>query len=234
MGTLVRALQKISPTFPKNTTIAIPPWASDFDIYANKPFDPASAQKSSQTSTVQNSQSTSTMTSTQVTSTGPSSSKTSSTDTTASTSSFSVLHSNIPAGNDISSSTTLQGSTGILVANQPTDQASSVNLKKSSHKGAIAGGVVGSLIFLVALGALLLWWFKRRRQSRTAPSAAYIAAYGTARPPTSNSFRPGLFAERAGSPLVSHAYSNSQSGDYRDDEKSTSTYSVKPLQQPTH
>jgi hypothetical protein len=108
----------------------------------------------------------------------------------------------------------LQGSTGILGASQPTDQVSAVNLKKSNHKGSIAGGVVGGIIFLVAIGAVLLWWFQRRRKSRMAPSAAYIAAYGTARPPTLNSFRPGFLAERAGSPLVSNAYSNSQSGHY--------------------
>lgn len=38
-----------------------------------------------------------------------------------------------------------------------------MNLKNSSHKGAIAGGIVGGLIFLVVLRAILLWWSQRRR-----------------------------------------------------------------------
>ena len=96
-----------------------------------------------------------------------------------------------------------QGPTAILGSNQPTDQASSGSLKKSSKAGAIAGGVVGGLIFLAAIAAFLFWWLQRRRRLRTAPSAAYIAAFREARPPTSNSFRPGPFEGRVGSP---HAY----------------------------
>jgi hypothetical protein len=88
-------------------------------------------------------------------------------------------------------------------------------MKRSNNTGAIAGGVVGGVIFLVAIGSFLLWWLQRHRRLRTAPPAAYTAAYRMARPSTSNSLRPGLFDERAGSPLASYASSNSRTEAYR-------------------
>ena len=64
--------------------------------------------------------------------------------------------------------------------------------KKDSNKGAIAGGTIAGVLIFLIFGSLIFWWLRRRRRSHTAPSAAYIATYGTSRPPTMMSYRPPL------------------------------------------
>jgi hypothetical protein len=92
--------------------------------------------------------------------------------------------------------------------------------KKSSNTGAIAGGTIGGLILLVILGGILFWWLVRRRRSRMAPSAAYIAAYGSLRPPTSLSARP--LGERSNSAFDTR---NSNPA-YHDEEMRETTYPI--------
>ena len=121
---------------------------------------------------------------------------------------------NISFGSDISI-TASQNPAAAFGSGQTIDQAGSGTLKKSNHAGAIAGGVVGGLVLLAAIGAFLLWWLRRRRRLHTAPSAAYITAYRTAGPPTSNGFQSGLFDERVASPLGLHAYSSSRAEKYQ-------------------
>ncbi|KAF8921096.1 hypothetical protein CPB85DRAFT_304301 [Mucidula mucida] len=61
----------------------------------------------------------------------------------------------------------------------PTSGASSNRL----NSGAIAGIAVGAFVFSAALVMLVLWMIRRRRKSRMAPSAAYLAEYGATGPP---------------------------------------------------
>ncbi len=51
------------------------------------------------------------------------------------------------------------------------------------NSGAIAGIAVGAFVFSAALVMLVLWMIRRRRKSRMAPSAAYLAEYGATGPP---------------------------------------------------
>jgi nitrogen fixation-related uncharacterized protein len=49
----------------------------------------------------------------------------------------------------------------------------------SSHRtnvGAIAGGVVGGVVVLVALGVAIFWWAKRRRSQQYAPASTTATA----------------------------------------------------------
>ncbi|KAF8163450.1 hypothetical protein B0H34DRAFT_695526 [Crassisporium funariophilum] len=102
-----------------------------------------------------------------------------------------------------------------------TDQSSVASASSSgSNTGAVAGGVVGGLFFLAILAGLVYWLVMRRRRARVAPSAAYIAAYGTVRPPTTMSHIP--FGERSSTPLFA---SNSNST-YHDVETRGSAYSA--------
>ncbi len=64
--------------------------------------------------------------------------------------------------------------------------------KKDSNKGAIAGETIAGVLIFLIFSTLIFWWLRRRRRSHTAPSAAYIATYGTSRPPTMMSYRPPL------------------------------------------
>ncbi|PPQ81242.1 hypothetical protein CVT25_015766 [Psilocybe cyanescens] len=87
---------------------------------------------------------------------------------------------------------------------QPTDSSGnpidSVSGSKKSNAGAIAGGAIGGLLLLAIICGFAYWWIiRRRRRSHMAPSAAYIAAYGSTRPDTSMSSRP--LADRSNSVL---------------------------------
>ena len=103
-------------------------------------------------------------------STRPSVLKPSSTDTAIPISAISVFPTHIPTwGSASSSSTTSQGYIGTLGA--PTNQA---KLCESSRKGAIASGIFGGLIFLVVLGAILVWRSQRHRTLTHSPLADRI------------------------------------------------------------
>ncbi|KJA27168.1 hypothetical protein HYPSUDRAFT_35747 [Hypholoma sublateritium FD-334 SS-4] len=88
----------------------------------------------------------------------------------------------------VAQSATMAPAASTSAAKIPTSQLSTG--KKESNKGAIAGGTIAGLLVFFTLSTLFFWWLRRRRRSHTAPSAAYIAAYGTSRPPTMMSHRP--------------------------------------------
>ncbi|KAF8911064.1 hypothetical protein CPB84DRAFT_1081329 [Gymnopilus junonius] len=109
-------------------------------------------------------------------------------------------------------------------ASQPTGSNGEVSSitsasKKSTNKGAIAGGIIGALVLVAVLGAGVIWWLIRRRRSQMAPSALYKAQYGS-RPPTSLSGQP--FRERSNWVVASLVHSNSGSNILYHDEESTS------------
>ncbi|PPR02074.1 hypothetical protein CVT24_011173 [Panaeolus cyanescens] len=83
--------------------------------------------------------------------------------------------------------------------------------ERKSNVGAVVGGVIGAIAFLILLGGALYWYFTRRRRGRMAPSAAYMAAYG--RPETVMSQRPNT--DRSTTPLYS-MYADAQAP-YSDD-----------------
>jgi len=89
----------------------------------------------------------------------------------------------------------------------PGDPQSALGGGKKNMAGPIAGGIIGGLILLAVLGLLVRWWVMRRRRMHTAPSAAYISAYGANRAPTSMS-QVRLGSERTNSPLFSPAVTN--------------------------
>ncbi|KAF9053190.1 hypothetical protein BJ165DRAFT_1400518 [Panaeolus papilionaceus] len=71
--------------------------------------------------------------------------------------------------------------------------------RKGNNAGAIVGGVIGAIAFLILLGGAIYWFRTRRRRGSLAPSAAYMAAYG--RPETVMSQRP--YTDRSNTPLHS-------------------------------
>jgi hypothetical protein len=56
------------------------------------------------------------------------------------------------------------------------DDHSKTSAQSQSPAGAIAGGVIGGVI-LLALVACVILWFRRRRRSRTAPSAEFLTVF---------------------------------------------------------
>ncbi|KDR81757.1 hypothetical protein GALMADRAFT_239947 [Galerina marginata CBS 339.88] len=130
------------------------------------------------------------------------------------------------------SSDTVQGNTATgMAGGSPSaaiaDQTSSPQsgIKSNSNRGAVIGGATVGLILFIALVGLLAWWIARRRRSRMAPSAAYMAQYGTSRPPTSMSARP--LGDRSNSLLEATSHGRSDSnGPYHDEELRESVYSI--------
>ncbi|KAF8950775.1 hypothetical protein BDZ97DRAFT_1127830 [Flammula alnicola] len=240
-------LQVYTPGFARTAQVSIPQWAAVFDARVQPVFDPGLARSiaeapttsttstptlsitTSQTPTLSSqstdSQSTAIVTSSRATATSDSATTTSpSTSVTKPPISAPVSPSNAAYSTDAA-----QGPS-VFDASQPSatsqsSQSISGAAKKENNTGAVAGGTVGGIIILAILGGLLFWWIRRRRRARTAPSAAYIAAYGTGRPPTNMSHR--ALQERSNSLLVSQGNSNSNSA-YHDDEIPSSTYPMNP------
>lgn len=113
------------------------------------------------------------------------------------------------------STDTLTGPGHSRVDSQPTDSSGnpidSVSGSKKGNAGAIAGGVIGGLLFFAIMCGLAYWLImRRRRRSHMAPSAAYMAAYGSNRPDTSMSSRP--LADRSASVLdLTHGHAERHS-----------------------
>lgn len=80
---------------------------------------------------------------------------------------------------------------------------------KGLNLGAIIGGVIGGLAFLILLIAVVVLLLRRRRRLRTAPSAAFMKEYGEEGPrmvtPRPFSPRPRVPGSRSGTPT--NAYS---------------------------
>ncbi|KAF8201799.1 hypothetical protein BJ912DRAFT_518582 [Pholiota molesta] len=226
-----------TPKFPVHTDISIPQWAI-FDVQAEPTFNITRAQNSvtptppSVTDIPSPTEANSTsMTSTPTTETtsseGPSSRIPTSIDP--------VVSEVLPSSSNIATLSQTTSSADIVPITQAsgadptsitsTDQSqshpvSATSTKKGSNTGTVAGGTVAGIIILLIIGALVFWWIRRQRRSRMAPSAAYIAAYGTARPPTNMSQRP--YQGRAISPFVTDANSNVP---YYDEDFRASAYS---------
>ncbi|KAF5331188.1 hypothetical protein D9619_005506 [Psilocybe cf. subviscida] len=97
------------------------------------------------------------------------------------------------------------GSGAQVVATQtPSDVGLDAEAGKGPNKGAIAGGVIGGLLFLALLAGVVFWWLKRRQRSRVAPSAAYIAAHGA--PQRTPSMGQSPFQDQATSPVINAPY----------------------------
>ncbi|KAJ7632796.1 hypothetical protein FB45DRAFT_913521 [Roridomyces roridus] len=88
-----------------------------------------------------------------------------------------------PTSSSSSSSSSSSPPTSTLSSSSPAETSSpsvsplrGVSEKSHSNAGAIAGGLIGALVFLGLVVTGLLYLRRRRRQSHIAPSAAYMAA----------------------------------------------------------
>jgi len=87
-------------------------------------------------------------------------------------------------------------------------QNSKLSTQPQSHAGEIAGGVIGGLV-LLALLALGIFFFLRRRRNHTAPSAEFLTVYPPTAPFTrAGSFRSGMSLDPPAS-FTTEKYSSS-------------------------
>ena len=93
--------------------------------------------------------------------------------------------SNLASMPNLTASTTQSQTTTVgQTSTAPTGGGtSSPQPSSKTNAGAIAGGTVGGIVFLLILGALAFWWFRRRKTSNVVPEMS-----APARPP-----RPFLF-----------------------------------------
>ncbi|KAF9482794.1 hypothetical protein BDN70DRAFT_874592 [Pholiota conissans] len=204
--------QVASPNFPVFTDTSIPQWAF-FNVQTEPTFDIVRARNSvtkppsapnvtdtSSTPEINNTSlvftstfqrtflTTSSTTPYTITETSPSEAPTSSSELPTSTDAHTAFSQIIPvtqaSGADPAAATVKDQSDS-----QSSPSSATSAGKKSNNMGAIAGGVTAGIIFLLLFGGVVFWVIKRHRRSCIAPSAAYMAAYGTARPPTTMSQR---------------------------------------------
>jgi len=103
-----------------------------------------------------------------------------------------LLDSPVTSSITSASSSLQQSSTVSSVISQPTVSAvrpSSTAVNHASSRfnaGAIAGGVVGGLLFFAVAALVALWWFIRRRNPRAHDDRAFVA------PPTNMVSSTGL------------------------------------------
>ncbi|GJJ12014.1 hypothetical protein Clacol_006252 [Clathrus columnatus] len=97
---------------------------------------------------------------------------------------------------------------------QPSPTALSSSLKgTSSNAGAIAGGVIGAVLFISLIIIIILYYRRWRNEHRVAPSAEFMSLAGPraryTRAPDGSS--PPAFMERDGSdPVLEKAYYSAQ------------------------
>ncbi|KAF8163454.1 hypothetical protein B0H34DRAFT_324144 [Crassisporium funariophilum] len=71
----------------------------------------------------------------------------------------------IPTAPIASSTSETSTSTSVLSTTSTSPSSSSSGEKSKSNAGAIAGGVVGGLVFLAIIGLTALWWIMRKRRN---------------------------------------------------------------------